>query len=46
MCDMFDMANTDSDQEIEGEAQTISLVGDFINRGKLPFKMNGVLLFP
>ena len=45
-CDMFDMANTDSDQEIEGEAETISLVGDFINRGKLPVKMHGVLIFP
>ena len=45
-CDMFDMANIDSDQEIEGEAETISLVGDFINRGKLPVKMHGVFVFP
>ena len=44
-CDMFDMTNTDSDQEIEGEAETISLVGDFINRGKLPVKMHGVFVF-
>ena len=28
-CDMFDMSNSDSDQELEGEAETISLVGDF-----------------
>ena len=45
-CDMFDMANSDSDQEIEGEAETISLVGDFLNRGKLPVKMHGVFVFP
>ena len=45
-CDMFDMGNSDSDQEIEGEAETISLVGDFINRGKLPVKMHGVFVFP
>ena len=36
---MFDLVNTDSDQEIEGEAETISLVGDYINRGKLPVKI-------
>ena len=34
-CDMFDLANTDSDQEIEGEAETIALVGDYINRSKI-----------
>ena len=45
-CDMFDMANNDSDQEVEGEAETISLVGDFLNRGKLPVKMHGVYVFP
>ena len=45
-CDMFDLANTDSDQEIEGEAEIISLVGDYINRGKLPVKMQGVFIFP
>ena len=45
-CDMFDLANTDSDQEIEGEAETIALVGDYINRGKLPVKMKGVFIFP
>ena len=36
---MFDLVNTDSDQEIEGEAETISLVDDYINRGKLPVKI-------
>ena len=45
-CEMFDLVNTDSDQEIEGEAETISLVGDYINRGKLPVKMQGVFIFP
>ena len=44
-CDMFDMANTDSDQDLEGEAETISLVGDFLNRGKLPVKMHGIFIF-
>ena len=38
-CDMFNMANSDSDQEIEGEA-------DILNRGKLPVKMHGVCVFP
>ena len=45
-CDMFDMSNSDSDQDLEGEAETISLVGDFLNRGKLPVKMHGVFIFP
>ena len=35
-CDMFDMSNSDSDLDLEGEAEKVSLVGDFINRGKLP----------
>ena len=45
-CEMFDLANTNSDQEIEGEAETISLVGDYINMGKLPVKIQGVFIFP
>ena len=45
-CDMFDMSNTDSDQELEGEAETISLVGDFLNRGILPVKLHGLFTFP
>ena len=45
-CEMFDLENTDSDQENEGDAETISLVGDYINRGKLPVKMQGVFIFP
>ena len=45
-CDMFDMFNTDSDQDLEGEAETISLVGDFLNRGKLPVKIHGGFVFP
>ena len=45
-CDMFDKSNSDSDQELEGEAETISLVGDFLNRGKLPVKMHGIFVFP
>ena len=44
-CDMFDLTNCDSYQEI-GEAEIISLVGDFMNRGKLPVKMHGVFIFP
>ena len=31
--DMFDMSNSDSDLDVEGEAETKSLVGEFINRG-------------
>ena len=34
-CDMFEMYNTDSDQDLEGEAETMSLVGTYLNRGKL-----------
>ena len=45
-CDMFDMSNSDSDLDLEGEAETISLVGDFINRGKLPEKLHGIFIFP
>ena len=45
-CDMFDMSNSDSDKDLEGEAETISLVGKFLNRGKLPVKMHGVFVFP
>ena len=44
-CDMFDLANTDSDKKIEGEAETIALVGDYINSGKLPVKMKGIFIF-
>ena len=40
------MANTDSDQEIESEVETISLVGDYLNRGKFSVKMKGVLILP
>ena len=45
-CDMFEMYNTDSDQDLEGEAETMSLVGAYLNRGKLPVKINGVFIFP
>ena len=45
-CDMFDMSNTDSDQDLEGEAETISLVGDLLNRGKLPVKTAWDIYFP
>ena len=45
-CDIFDMSNSDSDLDLEGEAETVSLVGEFINRGKLPEKLHGILIFP
>ena len=45
-CDMFEMYNTDSDQDLEGEPETISLVGNYLNRGKLPVKIHGVFIFP
>ena len=45
-CDMFDMVNTDSDQDLEVKAETISLMGDYLYRGKLPVKMHGVFIFP
>ena len=44
--EMFELENTDSDQEIDGEAQVVSLVGNYINRGKLPRKMLGIYIFP
>ena len=44
-CDMFEMYNTDSDQDLEGEAETMSLVGAYLNRGKLPVKSHGVFIF-
>ena len=40
--DIFELENTDSDQEFEGEAELISLIGDYINRGKIPTRMLGV----
>ena len=36
--DMFDLQNVDSDQELDGEGELISLVGTYINRGKNPEK--------
>ena len=42
---MFDLQNADSDQELDGEAKLISLVGAYIIRGKLPRKMHGIYLF-
>ena len=45
-CDMFDMSNSDSDIDLEGEVETKSLVGEFINRGKLPEKLHGIFIFP
>ena len=44
-CDMFDMSNSDSDSDLEGEAETKLLVGNLINRGKLPTKLHGVFVF-
>ena len=44
--DMFDPTNTDSDQELDEEVATINLIGDYINRGKIPIKMHGVYIFP
>ena len=44
--DMFELQNTDSNQEIEGEAELIILVDDYINRAKIPTKMLGLYLFP
>ena len=45
-CDMFDMSNSDSDLDQEGEAETKFLVGELINRGKLPAKLHGIFVFP
>ena len=44
-CDMFDMSNSDSDLDQEGEAETKFLVGELINRGKLPTKLHGIFYF-
>ena len=44
--DIFDLPSDDSDLEHDGEVELISLVGDYINRGKIPIQMNGVYLFP
>ena len=45
-CDIFEMYNTDSDQDLEGEAETMYLVGAYLNRGKLPVKILWVFIFP
>ena len=44
--DIFDLPSDDSDLEHDGEVGLISLVGDYINRGKMPIQMNGVYIFP
>ena len=44
--DIFNLPNDDSDLENDGEVKLISLVGDYINRHKLPIQINGVYLFP
>ena len=36
-CDMFDMSNSDSDLDLDGEAETICLVGE---------KLHGIFIFP
>ena len=44
--DMVEVENTDSDPKIDGEVELISLVRNYINRGKLPRNNVGSLYFP
>lgn len=44
--DIFNLPNDDSDLENDREVEIISLVGDYINRHKLPIQINGGYLFP
>ena len=44
--DIFDLPSKNSDLENEGEVEIISLVGDYVNTGKLPIQINAVYLFP
>ena len=44
--DIFNLPNEDSDLENDGEVELINLVGDYINRHRLPIQINGVYLFP
>ena len=39
---MFDPTNTDSDQELDEEVAKKILIGDYVNRGKIPIKLHGV----
>ena len=43
---MFDPTNTDSDQELDEEVVTTNLIGNYINKGKIPIKLHGVYIFP
>ena len=44
--DIFNLPNEDSDLENDGDVELISLVGDYINRHKLPIQISGMYLFP
>ena len=43
---IFDLPNEDSDLEHDREVELISLVGDYVNRQRIPIQINGVYLFP
>ena len=44
--EMFDLPNKDSDLEHDREVELISMVGNYINRQRIPIQINGVYLFP
>ena len=44
--EIVDLPNDDSDLEHDREVQIITLVGDYVNRNRIPIQINGVYLFP
>ena len=40
------MPNEDSDLEQNEDVELISLIGDYVNRKKIPIQINGVNIFP
>ena len=43
---VFDLPNDDSDLEHDREVELINLVGDYVNRNRIPIQISGVYLFP
>ena len=43
---IFTLPNDDSDLEYDGEVELIGLVGNYVNRHKMPIQINGVYIFP
>ena len=43
---IFTLPNKDSDQELDREVELINMMGSYINRKRIPIKINSVYIFP